>query len=304
MSLSPSIIAAVAEARGGALGIELWGSGRDIGEILTTTLTEPVHSHFSAIGATLLQLASFAPRRPGCAQLLLGAGAELDVHSAAGLGMVAELNALLEADPSSRERRLDTFTPLQYAIASNQGESVSCLLGHGADPNAAVDKIAWFIWEEAAVERQMLGRWMAIHMAALYGASEAAEALVDGGANLSAKCLFGTEVMHLAGMADGFDMLSALAALGADPNGLADAYPEEANSLMHNASDYTQIVGVSGRTPLMVAAAEGHFEASRRLLELGADREVVDSAGRTALDYANKGFYGKNGKIARLIETR
>ena len=77
MPLSPAIIAAVAEARGGALGIELWGAGNDLGAMLIATISEPVTNTFPAVGFTRLQLASFAPRRPGCAQLLLGAGAPI-----------------------------------------------------------------------------------------------------------------------------------------------------------------------------------------------------------------------------------
>ena len=86
-----------------------------------------------------------------------------------------------------------------------------------------------------------------------------------------------------------------------DPDGLAEAYPADVNALMANSAAYAQIVGVTGRTPLMVAAAEGHVEACRCLLDLGADPERLDSAGRRAVDYAKNGLYGGNGQIVRLL---
>jgi len=301
MPLSRALIEAILQASGGALGAELWDAG-DLEEVLSATVDEPVSARFSGVGATLLQLASFAPERPDCARLLLGAGAELDAHSAAGLGLVDDLARLLTEDPKLRDRWIDAFSPLHYAIASDQAESVRCLIAREVDPNAAIDRVGWFTWEDEAVSSG-LACWRPVHMAALHGSVSALQALVAGGASLAPRCLFGTGVMHLAAMADGVPMLAALAALGADVNDRAEAYPEAVNLLMGDqAVSFAQIVGVSGRTPLMVAAAEGHYEASRMLLELGADTACVDSAGRTAAQYAMHGFYGSHRKIVRLIQ--
>ena len=140
-------------------------------------------------------------------------------------------------------------------------------------------------------------------MGSLHGSVAALEALVAGGADLSALCMFGTGVMHLAAMADSVPALASLASLGAAEDLRSEVYSTEVNDLMgEKASSYLQIVGVSRRTPLMVAAAEGHVEATRQLLELGADPSVVDSAGRRAVDYARNGFYGRHGAIVRMIE--
>ena len=45
---------------------------------------------------------------------------------------------------------------------------------------------------------------------------------------------------------------------------------------------------VAGTTPLMLASREGHHKAVSVLLEFHADRDAVDSKGKTALTYAAK----------------
>ena len=295
------MIDAVLQSSSGDLGEELWQVDEELQAVLGATIDVPVSERFSALGATLLQLASFGARRQSCARLLLGAGAQLDAHSAAGLGMVEELTQLLTEDPDLRDKWIDNFSPLQYAIASDRGSAVRCLLDSGVDPSDPIDKVGWFIWEDEAVSQGLAG-WCPVHMASLHESLAAMEALVEGGADLGARCMFGTGVLHLAAMANSPPMLRALVGHGADLDARSGVYSAEVNDLMGGqASSYTQIVGVRDRTPLMVAAAEGQIEAVRALLAMGADTSCEDSAGRRASDYARQGFYGGHRGVARLL---
>ncbi len=76
------------------------------------------------------------------------------------------------------------------------------------------------------------------------------------------------------------------------------------HTLMH----YTQRHGVDFRnrinqTPLMLAAKIGDAELIRKLLEMGADRNLMDSQGRSALHVAiREAFFNKNYAATKLAE--
>jgi ankyrin repeat protein len=80
---------------------------------------------------------------------LIQRGAQVDISTAASLGDLARVRALLEADPSLANRAVDyvsyyaaSGTPLRNAAARGHLEIVRLLLDHGADPNLREEGIA------------------------------------------------------------------------------------------------------------------------------------------------------------------
>ena len=80
---------------------------------------------------------------------LIQRGAEVDISTAASMGDLARVRALLAADPSLANRPVDyvsyyaaSGTPLRNAAARGNLELVRLLLDHGADPNLREEGIA------------------------------------------------------------------------------------------------------------------------------------------------------------------
>ncbi len=63
----------------------------------------------------------------------------------------------------------------------------------------------------------------------------------------------------------------------------------------------TSLMSASGVTPLHVAAAFGHTETAKQLIDAGADLNKADSCGRTPLTYA--ATYGRIDVVDVLIEA-
>src|ERR1700749_1899471 len=69
---------------------------------------------------------------------LLASGVELDIFEAAATGQTAQLQRLIEQDPSLVNAYApDGFTPLGLATFFGHAETVDALLAAGADVNAA-----------------------------------------------------------------------------------------------------------------------------------------------------------------------
>ena len=186
------------------------------GDPLAATFSDPKPTNHSiGHGMTLLQLASIRERKSGnFSKVLIDYGAEVDLHSACGLGMISRIENILANGPEEMNRQVDTYFPLQFAITAGRSEVIHCLAEHGDDVNRELRKVAYFGWEDDASYQNYIP-WKPIHMAALWGFDAArvpvAQALALAGANLnSLSPLDGFRPIHLVSMSNRVEMIRLL----------------------------------------------------------------------------------------------
>ncbi|MFK7821228.1 MAG: ankyrin repeat domain-containing protein [Planctomycetaceae bacterium] len=251
-----------------------------------------ISNHAIGYDMTLLQIASLRKRNDiDMSVALLDAGAEMDFHSACGLGVVIEIGSQLNSEPDLLSSSIDSYYPIQFAITASQVESMKTLLEHGDDPNRELKKVAYFGWEDDYDICQQTP-WRPIHMASLWAFGESrigvAQCLLDHGADLNAVSpLSGNCPLHLVAMSGRTHMIRLFAEQGVDVN--FPTRPYEPISVPDG--DQGPIPDCHDCTALMIAAAEGFDEATQCLLELGADANAKNSLGQTALDLAKKRFW-------------
>lgn len=141
------------------------------------------------------------------------------------------------------------FALLHYAEIGHLGK-VKKLLGAGADANSKQDINTGI---ESVVDTPL-------YAAAGAGHIKVAEALIAGGADVNIEADDRWRPLHHAVLNGETQMVSMLAARGADIN--------HRETLM-------------GQTPLHIAAERGDENTVRTLVQLGADRTVHDHLGRT-----------------------
>ena len=279
--------------KGDAAGLaKILDAADDQQELLTHRIgnSRPTN-HVIGHGATLLQFASYRPERSGDAVLvLLDRGAEIDIHSACGLGRTDRIEEILSTRPDAVTDQVDTYFPIQYAITAKQPDSVDCLLNHGDDPNRDLKKMAYFGWEDELVDTDY-SPWKPIHMASLYGFDASripvVETLVKHGADLNCVSpLDGYRPIHLVAMPNRVDMIRFFASQGVDVN----SRTEQCKVFPLSSENESSVSGFEC-TPLMVTCGEGFVEAAERLIELGADVNARNSEGKSALDFASKRFW-------------
>jgi ankyrin repeat protein len=108
--------------------------------------------------------------------------------------------------------------------------------------------------------------WTPLHLAAFYGRREAAQVLLDHGADVAAVSTndMANQPLHAAAAGRHLELVELLLAHGADPN-----------AQQHG-----------GWTPLQAAAQHGDAAMTRVLLAHGADVEALSDDGRNAIDLA------------------
>lgn len=261
------------------------------GETLSATIDDDrPTNHAIGRGMTLLQLAAIRERKEGKpATILIQRGAEVDLHSACGLGMNEKVAALLAEDPDALNHQIDTYFPLQFAITAARPATIQCLAQQGDDVNRDLRKVAYFGWEDDAID-QNYTPWKPIHMASLWGFNATrvpvAQALASAGADLNAVSpLDGFRPIHLVAMPNRVDMIKFFVSQGVDVDSRTESCPGI------DLPDEKGPLSGFGCTALMVAAAEGFVEASACLLELGADPNAKNDQGHTAMDFAKKRFW-------------
>ena len=271
-------------------------SGCADNELLRDTITDKrPTNHAIGFGMTLLQLASIRERKGGNpAKLLIDHGATVDLHSACGLGMIQRIEELLRDRPQSVSDQVDTYFPLQFAITAGRPEVIKLLAEHGDDVNRDLKKVAYFGWEDNAVDQDYTP-WKPIHMASLWGFNKdrvpVAQALASAGADLNAVSpLDGFRPIHLVAMPNRVEMIKFFVSHGVDVDSRTKACRSKENSFIDLPDEKGPLKGYDC-TALMVAAAEGFVEATACLLELEADPTAVNDQGFTAKDFAELRFW-------------
>lgn len=219
------------------------------------------------------------------ADFLVSRGARHHMFSAISMNLGDEVRRIVAADPAALSRPMsrneDYRLPLHYAVLRNRPEMVALLLELGADPLAPdgsgfpaaayatspdVDRSVF----EAILAR---GGTMDLFTALALGDEATAERLLNentGGA------------LHLMAKRNGVRAVQWLLEHGVDPNALWSHWDAEV-------------------TPLHLAAAHGHADVVRLLLQAGTDPRIRDTKhDGDALDWAR---YFRQPDIVQLLET-
>jgi ankyrin repeat protein len=261
-------------------------------------------------------------------------------------GNAAMVRLLIEAGADPNTALLSGETPLMIAARSGGTEAVRILLEHGADANVkgTRDQTA-LMWAashgHADVVRALLAGGADVHarstvwtqywqidpgelvhpdlrrwidhggstpllLAAREGELEAAQALVEGGADVNAASAYGTSATVLAAHSGNAELVRFLLERGADPDAAAAGYaalhvallrrqPEVVGILLEHGADPHAVLRTStpvrrasndyffhtafvGASALWLAARFGQPESMRLLVEAGADPLFEHSA--------------------------
>jgi ankyrin repeat protein len=222
------------------------------------------------------------------ATLLIDAGADVNAEnqlgttplSLAALNASAEMGAaLLRAGADANASKPSGETVLMTAARTGSADLVRALLAAGAD----LEPTRHF-------RRQTPLMWSASE-----GHARIAHLLLEAGAPVDVRSQHGTTALLLAARAGGVETARALLNAGADVNATEPMLPFDARIDVEEAQ-------TSGRSPLLIAAASQvatsgweyglevkpstHETLAMFLLARGADPNVPDSIGRTALHAA------------------
>jgi ankyrin repeat protein len=212
---------------------------------------------------TLLTTALVCASGPLSAQ---GNDGTTPLHWAVRNDDVALVTKLVAAGADVNAANRYGITPLGLAAENGSARVVELLLAAGANPNAA----------EPEGETPLM-------TAARTGAPAVIRALVARGANVQAReGWLGQTALMLAVAEDHAEAAAALIAAGADVN--ARSAPTNLPDLEWDVIGMSTTVFPRGRwTPLMFAAREGAVSAARVLIDRGADLDLQDPDGTTAL---------------------
>ncbi len=174
-----------------------------------------------------------------------------------------EIKSLLESDPGLLSLRDESGnTPLHLAVRQKQPETVSYLLGRGADVNSV-----------------NTNQQSALHVASSLGSADIARLLIEKGADVSLADYTMHTPLHYAARNGSGEVTEILIKNGASP----------------------EVRNTYQRTPLLLCARErGTPEVARMLIEAGADINAKDKFESTPLELA--AWRGYSGIVGVLIE--
>jgi len=189
----------------------------------------------------------------------------------------------LGVDPNEPEP--DGTTPLMRAVHGQMPTAAQLLIDAGADVRKANSYGVTALYIAARA-----GDDVATRMLLMAGADANAALPASGETVLMTAAKAGNPAVVRALLTDGNDNVS-LSTLGEARAAARVAegagYSPPANPAIDvNDADVNARERLYGRTALMIAAAEGHLESVRLLVEAGSDLNVVDAEGSTALTLA------------------
>jgi uncharacterized protein len=148
------------------------------------------------------------------------------------------------------------FTPLLFATMKNDSASIRHLIKAGADPDYALpDK----------------DKTKILVVAGAYHSTEAAIALLDGGANPNVADRTGKTPLHMAAQAGTLDLVKKLISKGADLNAKTVKAPTPEDTVFRQAG--------GEQTPLLLAAKFNHVDVMRAVIDAGADVKLKNQDG-------------------------
>jgi ankyrin repeat protein len=217
------------------------------------------------------------------------------LHWAAMNGDGELVDMLLHAGSSVVARtRLGGYTPLALAAEAGHGAVVSALIKAGADVKATdssgttvlmlasasgdVASIRALLEGGADVEaRERSMDQTALMFAAAYNRAPAVDVLLAHGARLDAT----SKVVNLTALGETGAFGAPAGGGGGRGRGAAAGAPTVAG--VDRPYSYNELVGTQGGlTPLLFAVRQGHVESVTRLLEAGADVNVVSAGDKTS----------------------
>src|SRR5262249_50879210 len=122
-----------------------------------------------------------------------------------------------------------------------------------------------------------------------YRHTDAALALLAGGANLDVRDRAGNIPLHLAAQVGDAELVRALLAKGADPNGRTPRSSAVAGARGGGGGGGGRGGPAGEQTPLMLAARSDHEDVMRMLVAAGADPSLKGQDGSTLLMAAASG---------------
>ena len=219
---------------------------------------------------------------------------ETPLHEAARAGQLEVAMLLVEAGADIEALTSDRETPLALACVWGHGEVARWLLAAGADPSGA-----------GSVSDTPLHA--AVFRAGVYKEDvELVETLIRQGADLEAMSSFGETPAQLAAQWGSREVLGLLIAAGAEVDlevacvagdrqrvaTILDAAPERLHEPHHR----------NQRTPLTLAAWQGHADLVRDLLGRGAAVDEIDGlTGRVKNEPLHEAAAGGHIEVARVL---
>ncbi|OEY86820.1 hypothetical protein BIY23_02200 [Wolbachia pipientis] len=183
----------------------------------------------------------------------------------------------IENEADINQKSFDEYTPLYLAVLKGYTEIVELLLVHNA-----------------SVHEQDNFCHIPLHASARSAKrnTRVAELLLENGAELNQQDYRGNTPLHVAVLEENELMVNFFLDKGADPN------QKNGNESIHNEHTVKFLLekGLSinpkkrddAFTPLFIAAGIGHQNITRLLLDSGADPEIRNKDGKTALDLAKE----------------
>jgi ankyrin repeat protein len=230
------------------------------------------------------------------------------------------IEAIIQNDPSAVQflisqganvnaRNKKGETPLMKACKiKSSTDIIWYLLQAGADPNIRdkqKDIPARFCLENIELVRLLVEAGTDIHFRdehertlLLFSAlpavpTEVLAYLLEVGSEVNAQDVFSdTPLMYACRYKEGLEKTILLLSAGADPNNedskgdtvLSGCSPDLMEVLLEAGADINRPNVRYGRTPLQMASSWGRTEGVEKLLQLGADAEIEDSRGNTAIN--------------------